>query len=459
MSRDVKRQIIWYTTIDGEATARHLERMAAKGWHLEKAGNWLWTYRRGESGAVRYAVTYFPEASVFDAAPTEGQETYIDYCAAAGWELAAVNGPVQYFRSTRPAPVPIETDEAQKLRSIHRTMRKTQVFSYGMLIAVLLLGIWGQVMDFRNRPLTKISDPRELVMFASSVCATCYFAASLAGYLVWYLRSKRSVARGGRCVRVHAGLQAAGSIFILALLALFGIAYLLLNPSPGELKFRLLYFVGLLLVVLLCQVMLKALKLDKHSRKEVRGRYIAGVVLLSFAFTLLMSYFTINVLDELEPAREPASLYTSGRGWTWEIYQDELPVTLEDLGFTVTPEDHASYEAETSRTPLASYAKYEQSLPGQEDPYPLLSCQVCIIRWAWLREASWKDVLRPITYRSYYREPYPVVLEPPVEEVLEARREEDASRYALLCADRVITIYARWNLTAEQLQTIVRALQ
>ena len=75
MSRDRKRTLNWYQINDSEAIARHLEWMAERGWLLEKAGSTLWTYRRGEPGPVKYAAACFPEASIFDAAPTPDQET------------------------------------------------------------------------------------------------------------------------------------------------------------------------------------------------------------------------------------------------------------------------------------------------------------------------------------------------------------------------------------------------
>ena len=104
-----------YQPDDEAAIVKRLEKLAAKGWFLERADNWGWTLRRGKPAQVRYAVTYFPGASVFDPGPTEDQETYADYCRAAGWEFVTSYGPVQYFRSSLPDPVPIETDEGEKL--------------------------------------------------------------------------------------------------------------------------------------------------------------------------------------------------------------------------------------------------------------------------------------------------------------------------------------------------------
>ena len=61
-----KRRLVWYLPWDGTYAERHLEKMARKGWRLENAGNPFWIYRRAEPANLRYAITYFPTASVFD---------------------------------------------------------------------------------------------------------------------------------------------------------------------------------------------------------------------------------------------------------------------------------------------------------------------------------------------------------------------------------------------------------
>ena len=66
MSRDRKTGLEWYGYANWERSAARLERMHAKGWHLEKATGAALRYRRGEREKVHYAVTCFPEASVFD---------------------------------------------------------------------------------------------------------------------------------------------------------------------------------------------------------------------------------------------------------------------------------------------------------------------------------------------------------------------------------------------------------
>ena len=85
-----------YSYLDRTAITAHLSDMAAQGWMLEKIGGWNWRYRRTEPKKLRFALVFFP-ASQFDPGPSEGLETYRDYCAAAGWQLAAEASQVQIF--------------------------------------------------------------------------------------------------------------------------------------------------------------------------------------------------------------------------------------------------------------------------------------------------------------------------------------------------------------------------
>ena len=83
-----KRRMEFFAFYDDQGIARHLERMAQKGWLIERINNYFWTYRRIEPQRLRFAVTYFPEASDFNPGPTENQQTFLEYCESAGWRFA-----------------------------------------------------------------------------------------------------------------------------------------------------------------------------------------------------------------------------------------------------------------------------------------------------------------------------------------------------------------------------------
>lgn len=95
--KNTKRCFCNFSFYDQEAIKEQLEAMAAKGWMVKKLSNMMWTYERIEPKQLRFAVTYFPDASEFDPGPTEGELTKMDFCAQDGWILAVRWGAMQIF--------------------------------------------------------------------------------------------------------------------------------------------------------------------------------------------------------------------------------------------------------------------------------------------------------------------------------------------------------------------------
>ena len=275
MSKEKKRELNWYQANDSEAMARRLEKMAAKGWLLESVDSIWRTYRRDEPSTVRYAVTYFPDASVFDGSPTGGQETYADYCAAAGWEFVSAYGPIQYFRSTRPDPVPIETDEGEKLRSIHKTMLKTLVLAHCLLLVSVGVTTWSHTSSFRYAPLSAVSSNMTLGLYLLLAVLLVYLVAILADYFIWYFRSKASVARGGACKKVHTQARLMGGWVLIGALALCLAGTLSEVLKPGMAIVMAYSFGMAALLIVAIPLGLKWLKKRGLSRGVVRGGYIA----------------------------------------------------------------------------------------------------------------------------------------------------------------------------------------
>ena len=82
--KQTKRRIEVRSFYDRTGIERHLEKMAAKGWMIERVDGFGWRYRRIEPQQLRFAVTYFPKASEFDPGPTEEQQVYHDMAEKTG---------------------------------------------------------------------------------------------------------------------------------------------------------------------------------------------------------------------------------------------------------------------------------------------------------------------------------------------------------------------------------------
>lgn len=458
MSRERKRQLNWYQANDGEAIAAHLEKMAAKGWFLEKVNNASWLFRRGEPRAVHYAIAYYPEASVFDAGPAERQSAYIDFCRAAGWEFVTAWGPIQYFRSELPNPVPIETDEEEKLRVVRKAMRKTLVLGYSLLIFAALIWIWQQSQNFLYSPLSAVSDAMWPVLTAFYLVLLLFLTAILADYFVWCLRSKRSVARGGPCVKVHTRARLWGSCILAGGTAAFVVFYLTEMLPDLRTRYALLYCAaGIAAVVGLSRGVMWLLKRKNCSRGTVRGGFIAAVIVLSILFSAGM----VPLASCLASIKDDGAvcLYTTEWGSQRPVYRDELPVTLEDLGYSVEEEDRCSYQAEEQRSFLASYGRYIQQPVNAKSALPYLYYTVCRIPSDSLRDFCWQTLSQSPLFPRFPEMKYPAIMEDLPEGALEGRCDAEGRRHALLYPDRIVLYESGRELTEAQREAVLGALE
>ena len=459
MSRDKKRQILWYQVDDAEAIARHLEKMAAKGWLLEGVDNWYFTYRRAEPVQVKYAVTYFPDASVYDPGLTEGQETYADYCRSAGWELAGAYGPIQYFRSTHPDPVPIETDEAVKLSAIRRTMRKTFVLTYALLLVIPLVGLPAMLQQIRWGPMDFFSSNIYVGNCLLMGTMALYSVGFLLDYLVWVLRSRYAVARGGACVRPHTRTRLWATVAMLVVCAAVVAGFLMDTSSSGMGTLLLFYLALYGGIMLLTRWVLRRLKRSGVSRESTRGIMIALVIGAGLVVGIVTPFLFIRLADAgiIHTGREPVETYTKtyedvSWSYTRNVFHDELPVTLEDLGYTVVPEDHCTYEAEIERSPLAVYSEYTQEAFNSDSDLPRLSYQTFETRWSWVLGICWERLLAE-------RWPGLVELAPAPWGAAEAYQDEEWNVYLLRYPNCIVTMDLWYDATPEQMETVVQELR
>ena len=431
MSRDTKKELLWYQPVgDTEAMARHLEKMAERGWLLEGADNWWLRYRRGEPAELHYAVAFFPEATIFDAAPVEGQETYYDYCRAAGWEYVCSYGSVQYFRNPRPDPVPIETDEALKLKALRRVMLRTMVLTSALFLLLAFMMLSDIRQSFRWNTLSCLSG---YAFPATALMTVAFLIVGLLGLAhvgLWYLCSRWSVKRGGACARISARAQIARDCALLA--ATLPALVLMCLEQTGAWRFIVVELAGDFLLVVAARALLRRLKRQGLSNTAVLIWTIAGIV----AGSILLSFGLLRV--------ERAISDSIPEEWPKEISAAEMPLTLEDLGFPVTEEDRCSYEHEKSgRTVFADYDSYYQSPQAESSGLPYLDYAVADIHWDWLREWVWHTILKgPYYGRSWMDSPFTPIDPAPWGADAAARRNRTQ---VLLYGERIVLVYTSWT--------------
>lgn len=193
--KEHKRELPLFSFYDVTGMARHLERMARKGWMLEHISGWCWRYRRTEPKALHFTVSYALPVSEFEPSATPEQEIFRDFCGHAGWKIAASSGAMQIFYNEGEDPVPIETEPELEINSIHNIARRQAPVQ----IVLMLLSLWmgaSWCASLVNSPIDLLSSAIHLFSGACWLAVFLWCAADLAVYFIWRHRALRLARQG-----------------------------------------------------------------------------------------------------------------------------------------------------------------------------------------------------------------------------------------------------------------------
>lgn len=380
--KSTKREFGLYSFYDHTGICSHLETMAAKGWMLEKAGNFGWVYRRTEPAALRFAVVYFPTASDFDAGPGEDQQAFRDYCAEAGWQPVASWAQMLIFANESDAPVPIETDAAVQVENIHRAMKRNYLIGHAVLLALSFFQIGTQLSDLYRHPTDTLVSSYSLFAILSWLLLAVCCTAELASYFLWRRKAARAAELDGSFTptRSRRGFQIAGLV-ILALLILLSLF------SAGG-RYAVIW-AGSFLAMSLLQCAVAGIKtLMKRSGCSTgvnRAVTLAASVVLSFALLGGLTYCIIR-MDRAHPDRET---YTYMQA-TYDKAPIDLPLTMQDL--TGQSYAHVSRDSSASQSVFLSRRTCRERVQSGSGSMSF-DYEITDIKTPWLRDLVMWDYL------------------------------------------------------------------
>ncbi|MCM1440745.1 MAG: DUF2812 domain-containing protein [Roseburia sp.] len=318
MMKNTKRSMVLHSFYDRTGLERHLARMAEKGWMLDRIGNFFWHYRRIEPKKLTFSVCYFPKASQFDPEPSAEQQMFYEFCAHAGWELAAANAQLQVFCNDQPDPVPIDTDPVTQVDCVHRTMMRSALPSQAILALLAVMNLAMRIYDLIHDPITLLSTPAGLFAPACWVLLLLLIGVEWTGYFRWHHKAVLAAERGEFLeTHSHRALQV-GVLVVLAV----GMAWFLLSVfASGDrmttamlLLMLFLYVPAVYLLVFGIRRFMKYMGAPAGLNRVVT---LVGSFVLACAVLAAITFGTIFALDRgwLDQDREPAA----------------LPLTVDDL--------------------------------------------------------------------------------------------------------------------------------
>lgn len=355
---NVKRCFANFSPFDQSTIEAKLEEMAARGWMIQKLGNLFWTYERVEPQKLHFAVTYFPDASEFDPKPSEGQLTREEFCAQDGWQLAVRWGAMQIFYTSQENPVPIDTDPVTQVETICRTMKKTVVSNQLVSLSLSIFYLAFQLWDLWHDPVDYLSSSNKLMSLPMWILLLILEAYELWSCLRWCCRAKKAAQDG---VFLPVRIRQWFSWFVLAVAALF----LLLSMGESAFSASAVAF-GVVMTFIGMAVgngLSRWLKEQGASRRVNMVVSSLGVlVAVIFCFAGMIALMIGNRFP-FSQGSTPVDTY-DWDGLTMDIYNDPLPLTVEDL---VEVDARWSKKAEIQESVLVAYGDYRQDLLfGQE---------------------------------------------------------------------------------------------
>lgn len=341
-----------YSFYDHTGMTCHLEKMARRGWLLDKMGGMLWRYKQIEPQRLRFALTYFPEVTGFEPTVPPAQQDMEELCARAGWQLAANAGKFQAYYNEDPDAVELDTDPNVQVEVIHRAMKKNILPAYGLLALCAVMQMGAQISTLTRDYGVMYSGPADYfsgfswMMLPAWLALLAIYLLELGRYFIWYRRAKRRAADGLMTPSPNSEWVQRLAILLLALM-LF--SWTLTSGMRG-LIFAIL---GLLLFCTLSSILLsKGLKRLGVSAKV--NQIVTCAVAAVMSLLLVGGGITSGIFSREE--QNTVTYEYNGRSYT--CHTDPIPLRLEDLGH---PPAEDSTVLDTQSSPLATHTVAMQS--------------------------------------------------------------------------------------------------
>lgn len=323
---NTKHRLLFHSFYDHVGIAAYLEKMAAKGWMLEKVGMLL-KFRRCAPKDVHFAVTYFPGASQYDPRPSEKQLELEEFCAMAGWQKVASSAQMQIFCNEAADPVPLETDPMAQIENIHTAMKKD--FLKGQLIFIAL-AVWNLFLRFdqiSRFPTVYLADNGTLFNCVTWLLVILICLSDIISYYHWRKKALILAEEQNQLLPTHSRVWLQR---IIVFMAVSIVAVRLIGVDRTTRLVTIIFVIYMLLVMAAVKGLQSLLKKWNFSAKANKWTTLIVTFIVAFAGIMALAFGVVANLDFPEEVSEnTTTIQVDGQEYT--LYHDELPLTLHDL--------------------------------------------------------------------------------------------------------------------------------
>lgn len=458
--KETKRRFEAYSFYDHTGIALHLEKMAEKGWLIERMTDFGWTYRRIEPKKLHFFVSYCPRASEFDPEPSEDQKAFYDFCEHTGWVLAAYSAQLQVFYNEQENPVPIETDPNSEISVIHRAARKTFLPAYVILMIVSILGAASFVFRLLGDPVGLLASASSLFTGFAWTMLLLLCIVEPGGYYLWRHKARKAAERGEfLATSGYAAFQR--GILCVVLIGFVCWIVTLLTAASSLMRaagLLMVFYMGALM--LLVNVVKQFLKKKKAPAGVNRAVTTAASFVLAFAMMGLIIWGSLKAVQSgiFYPDRQ------ANRSHDFAPYLDEPPLTVEDLRDTEYAGEYIR-ELRSGESPLLGQFELRQHARNDAEhrlDMPGLKYTITQIKLSALYELCKNALIgaekgKEVSGEAAFADRYEIVDALPWGAAEAYRQFWDEGRrnsYLLCYEGRIVEITFDWEPTPEQMAIV-----
>lgn len=457
--RNTKRRIEPLSLYDHTGIERHLEKMALKGWMIERITNYGWIYRRIEPKKLHFCVSYYPKASAFDPEPTEGQQTFFDFCAHTGWILACTSAQMQVFYNEREDPIPIETDPVIEVENIHSMCKRSFLPAQAVNLLTGLFCAFLYAPSALYDPIEFLSSPTKLFLEACWIILVVTSATEIIAYFHWY-RKALQAAEQGEFMNTFSTTNLQKTVLAILFLMLFYLVVNALFATDAMMRFimtaMMIYMVSLFLLVDTIRRFLKRKKAPRNVNRTVTLILSFG---LSFTMMGLITLTTLKLSSEgfFADGQETYEYH----GQTWVVYNDQIPLRIEDM-LDVEYDGYMTENRMDSTIFLAKQESYQRPRFDAEDykDMPTLHYTLVTVKLPFLYDICKKQMYDdldetdstsiPEGHQDYLEETDAAPWGAKAAYYVKNQSQDWESRHYLLCyTDTIVEIQFDWDVTEE----------
>ena len=390
--KDTKRQFKMFSFFDFDGITAHMEKMAADGWMLEQTTNRYWIFRRTQPKKLKFAVTYFPQASEFDPYPTEELQAFNEFCQAAGWKPAASMAQMQIFYNENENPLPIETDSMVQVNTIHKAMKKNFIPSSLLMMVLSLMILVMNVAKFFVNPISVLSSNADFFTSFSYIMLFMISAVELGQYYTW---RKKAVALAEEGQSIPSGKTAKlFQMVVLAVMMIMLLIYAIMSlgiVSPWLLLVIFVIFGGSGVLAFHLKEFMRRKNVSRHVNMVVT---FGSVMLISLSMVFIVVWAAVNYdLPTIANESQPVGSYTHN-GFEFDIYNDTVPLRLED--FIETDYTDYSVQNRQSGSIMLSVSEVHQDATVNRQGVPELIYEVTEVKFAPVYNMCFEEIFYSI---------------------------------------------------------------